>query len=92
MATMPSEMGDGELWNKFADTGDRELYAEMKHREQRAERVMVYEFAVGQRVRTNDGREGEVSSCVPGNGIGWYFVQFDDGKEDRFLASWLTAI
>ncbi len=32
MASMPSEMGDGELWNKFAATGDAELAAEMDRR------------------------------------------------------------
>jgi hypothetical protein len=40
---------------------------------------------VGDRVQVN-GRDGEIVSIQPGNGtIKWYFVQFSDGTEDRFM-------
>lgn len=45
-----------------------------------------YEFSDGERVEHLDGRQGTVSSCVPGNGIGWYFVDWDDGTQDRHTA------
>jgi|TARA_Y100000034_G_scaffold116048_1_gene153877 hypothetical protein len=44
----------------------------------------------GQRVSV-EGKEGNVSFSVPGNGsIRWYIVQFDDGTEDRFTLDQLT--
>ena len=47
---------------------------------------VTYEFNVGDRVSVN-GKPGEITSMVPGNGtMPWYYVQFDDGTEDRFTA------
>lgn len=43
---------------------------------------------IGQRVRTTDGMTGEIVSIQSG----WHYVQFEDGSEDRFLASWLSPV
>ena len=41
---------------------------------------MDYKFYAGQRVRHADGRSGEVTACVPGNGTTrWYYVKWDNG-------------
>lgn len=35
----------------------------------------------------NNGKYGEITTIVPGNGtFPWYFVLFEDGTEDRFVA------
>jgi hypothetical protein len=44
-----------------------------------------YKFKPGDRVLVA-GQAGEVMTCVPGSGEPWYFVQFQDGTEDRFQA------
>jgi hypothetical protein len=50
---------------------------------------MAYEYKVGDRVIA-DGMEGEVVLVVPGNGrLSWYYVRFDDGSENKYIASWL---
>jgi len=46
---------------------------------------MNYRFVPGQRVYVTGHGEGKIVTCLPGNGsIAWYFIQFDDGTEDRF--------
>ena len=41
--------------------------------------VVEYKYETGQRVRLNDGRTGEISCRVPGNGrgTGFYYIQID---------------
>lgn len=50
---------------------------------------MTYTFHPSQRVRGKyNGKSGEVTTCVPGNGsFPWYFVKWDDGTEDRYTES-----
>ena len=48
-----------------------------------------YEFEVGERVRLRDKftQVGEITSTVPGDGkTPWYFVRWDNGLEDRYVA------
>lgn len=52
---------------------------------------MDYVFNIGDRV-TDGSRCGEVNMTVPGNGIGWYYVTWDDGSEDRYTADQLTRV
>lgn len=55
--------------------------------------MVTYKFREGERVYcTANGKYGEVTICVPGNGtFPWYFVKFDDGTEDRFTDEDLTT-
>jgi hypothetical protein len=51
--------------------------------------AVSYVFEVGDRVRLVDDfrKTGEVVGAVPGDGITpWYFIRFDDGTEDRYIA------
>ena len=50
---------------------------------------MDYVFAIGDRV-TDGLLTGTVTMTVPGNGIGWYYVTWDDGSEDRYTADSLS--
>ena len=55
---------------------------------------MVYVFDVGCRVRSRADfkKAGCVVCTVPGNGsFGWYFVSWDDGSLDRYVAEDLEA-
>ncbi len=55
---------------------------------------MVYVFGVGCRVRSRSdfGLTGCVVGTVPGNGsFGWYFVSWDDGSSDRYVAEDLVS-
>jgi hypothetical protein len=54
--------------------------------------IMTYDYNPGDRVNTPDG-PGEVTTCVPGNGsFAWYFVQLDNGKEDRYTSDQLRFL
>lgn len=55
---------------------------------------MNYQFQVGQRVTHRyEGWVGEVTSVVPGNGsLAWYYVQWDHGSEDSYMAHELEAL
>jgi hypothetical protein len=54
--------------------------------------MMTYAYRIGQRVQHRDGRTGEITSMVPGNGtFPWYFVHWDNGTEDRHTGDELTA-
>ena len=54
---------------------------------------MTYTFYIGQRVRhSTEGWTGEITSCVPGDGITpWYFVAWDTGGETRETERTLVA-
>lgn len=55
--------------------------------------MVAYMYAPGDRVYVAGHGEGEVMTCVPGNGtMPWYFVRFDDGIEDRFVADDLNPL
>lgn len=55
---------------------------------------MVYAFDVDCRVRSRAdfGKTGYVVGTVPGNGsYGWYFVSWDDGSSDHYVAEDLES-
>jgi hypothetical protein len=51
--------------------------------------AVAYVFEPRDRVRSTSNfmKTGEVTSTVPGDGVTpWYFVRWDDGTEDRYVA------
>ena len=85
LENLSEEMGLGGKINKRVMDRARRKAGEAR------KKMVQYKFKPGDRVEV-EGQEGEVITCVPGNGIPWYFVRFDGEIEDRFTEDQLAAI